>query len=245
MVCNNRTISFLEYYYNQWLRQTRSCVKHFYISDLINLARLPNVKCYRFRKLTLAVELSINSTDLCIFLAGDFISVIPLLYSYVLPFRHKAIADYLHQCGFGDTLNAFKKDANMVGLKICFNFNFWVPMRNLLANGILFIAMMEYSMLYEIFPRLAKPWLQSISVSTQTASAHYSELFDSFKELLMACGYVYQWLFFLSLLWNQNKWYYSDFSIFAKCMCDCSSNYFMNVWSETSIIFAGNVFLFT
>ena len=28
---------------------------------------------------------------------------------------HKAIADHLHQCGFGETLNAFKKDANMPG----------------------------------------------------------------------------------------------------------------------------------
>ena len=28
--------------------------------------------------------------------------------------RHKAIADYLFQCGFEDALNAFKKDANMV-----------------------------------------------------------------------------------------------------------------------------------
>lgn len=27
---------------------------------------------------------------------------------------HKAIADYLFQCGFEDALNAFKKDANMV-----------------------------------------------------------------------------------------------------------------------------------
>ena len=28
---------------------------------------------------------------------------------------HKALADYLFQSGFEDTLNAFKKDANMVG----------------------------------------------------------------------------------------------------------------------------------
>ena len=35
----------------------------------------------------------------------------------ILFFRHKAIADYLFQCGFEDALNAFKKDANMVRIE--------------------------------------------------------------------------------------------------------------------------------
>jgi len=34
--------------------------------------------------------------------------------SFYIFLRHKAIADYLFQCGFEDALNAFKKDASMV-----------------------------------------------------------------------------------------------------------------------------------
>lgn len=41
----------------------------------------------------------------------------------ILFFRHKAIADYLFQCGFEDALNAFKKDANMVRIE-CITFLF-------------------------------------------------------------------------------------------------------------------------
>jgi len=39
---------------------------------------------------------------------------IPDSSSFYLFLRHKAIADYLFQCGFEDALNAFKKDASMV-----------------------------------------------------------------------------------------------------------------------------------